>query len=57
MLELGQLPAIARWLEDLAVSEPAWRGFADHGIRLCLAADLPALKHWLEQASVEGPRP
>jgi hypothetical protein len=50
MLELGQMIGMARWLEDFANREPAWRDFAHHARSLCLMADLPALQRWLAQA-------
>lgn len=52
MLELGQMIGMARWLEDFADREPAWRDFAHRARDLCLMADLPGLERWVARAGL-----
>jgi hypothetical protein len=52
MLELGQMVGMARWLEDFGKSQPSFKPFVDHAVRLCLMADLPALERWLAKAGL-----
>jgi signal transduction histidine kinase len=52
MLELGQMIGMARWFEDFADREPAWRDFAHRARDLCLMADLPGLERWVARASL-----
>ena len=51
MLDLGQVVAIRRWVEALALTRPECVGFANQVKRCCLGVDLAGLRHLLEQAT------
>lgn len=51
MLELGQIPAIRRWAENLALARPECVGFSRQVKKLCQTVDLEGLRQLLEQAT------
>lgn len=51
MLELGQIPAIRRWAEDLALARPECAGFSRQVKKLCQTVDLEGLRQLLEQSA------
>lgn len=51
MLELGQIPAIQRWAEDVALARPECVGFSRQVKKLCQAVDPEGLRKLLEQAT------
>lgn len=51
MLELGQIPAIRRWAEDVALARPECVGFSRQVKKLCQTVDLEGLRQLLEQAT------
>lgn len=50
MLELGQIPAIRRWADDMALARPECGGFSRQVKKLCQTVDLEGLRQLLEQA-------
>lgn len=52
MLELGQVLAIRRWVEALALTCPEYAGFAERVRQCCQSIDLPGLHRLLAQTTI-----